>query len=320
MMKRMPAGYDSRDADYFLREAISNLKGKIDFLYYGGLDGEDETGTIEFFEKLKVSTDTLYSMLNSNIIEKANKINQLHSILKSDLELAKKIQESILPEQKKIDGLDVCARFIPMSEVGGDIYDVTQIGPGLVRIFLADATGHGVQAALVTMIIKAEYEMLKKDIPGPSRVIESLSREFFHLYRNIGSFFTCIVADIDLNNKKIIYSSAGHPVQYLVSADGNIRSMPHTGKIIGVFDHMHFKEIEMPVDPKSQLYFFSDGIYEEFNESNEEYGEHRIRSLLGNCAGTPVSGVITRLLDDVTKFIGPGTLNDDITIIGVGIL
>ena len=64
--------YDSREADYILREAISNLKGKIDFLFFGGFEDLDEDEGSYFFKQLRKTTDELYSLLNSNIIEKAN--------------------------------------------------------------------------------------------------------------------------------------------------------------------------------------------------------------------------------------------------------
>lgn len=309
--------YDSRDADYFLREAISNLKGKIDFMYFGGIDDEEEKEKLEFIEKLRISTDELYSMLNSNIIEKANKIKELNSILKSDMELAKKVQESTLPQGIDIDGLEFSTRFIPMSEVGGDIYDIAEIKPGYTRIFLADATGHGVQAALVTMIIKSEYEMLKRNISNPSELLKILSEEFYQLYKNLSSFFTCIALDIDLHAKKIIYSSAGHPVQYLIPHNGDIRPLPHTGKIIGVYENYTFQEIAIPVGRNDALLLFSDGIYEEFNVDNEEYGEERLKSLLSRSRQIPIDDMLTRAIDDMHAFVGQQTHHDDITMIAV---
>jgi len=317
-MNKVPDAYDSHDADYFLREAVSNLKGKIDFLYYGGLDEESEDAALEFYEKLKISTDTLYGMLTSNIVEKANRINHLHGLVVSDLELAKKIQESILPGAVAIDGITLCARFIPMAVVGGDIYDITEIRPGYVRIFLADATGHGVQAALITMIIKSVYEMAKSQAPTPAALLDEMNGIFTRLYRGIGTYFTCIVVDIDLHDRTLSYASAGHPVQYLMEEGGDFVALEHTGRLIGLTgDHPYRMKVH-PLPRKGKLLLFTDGLYEEYNSSMEEYGEKRLRALLEENRGLGIEEIVGRAHEEIMGFIGGQDLHDDITIICAG--
>jgi hypothetical protein len=98
-----------------------------------------------------------------------DRLNAMYRQVQDDMVLAKKIQGRILTKNfNNITGIKTYVQYYPMSEVGGDIYDITEIRPGCVRIFLADAAGHGVQAALVTMIIKGEYEKVKEtaDQPG----------------------------------------------------------------------------------------------------------------------------------------------------------
>jgi serine phosphatase RsbU (regulator of sigma subunit) len=318
-MNKVPDAYDSHDADYFLREAISNLKGKIDFLYYGGLDDESGDAALEFYEKLKISTDTLYGMLTSNIIDKANRINHLHGLVISDLELAKKIQESILPGAMAVDGITLYARYIPMAVVGGDIYDITEIRPGYVRIFLADATGHGVQAALITMIIKSVYEMVKSQAATPAALLDELNNIFTRVYRGIGTYFTCIVVDIDLHDKTLYYASAGHPVQYLMEDDGGFFALAHTGRLIGLTGDHRYRMENLPLPRKGKLLLFTDGLYEEYNNSMEEYGEKRLREFLEENNILGIEEIIGRAIDGIMSFIGEQDLHDDITIIGVGI-
>ncbi|HNW27402.1 MAG TPA: PP2C family protein-serine/threonine phosphatase [Spirochaetota bacterium] len=317
-MNKVPDAYDSHDADYFLREAVSNLKGKIDFLYYGGLDEEGEDAALEFYEKLKISTDTLYGMLTSNIVEKANRINHLHGLVVSDLELARKIQESILPGAVAIDGLALCARYIPMAVVGGDIYDITELRPGYARIFLADATGHGVQAALITMIIKSVYEMVKSRAATPAALLDEMNGIFTRVYRSLGTFFTCIVVDIDLQGRTLSYASAGHPVQYLAGDDGAFTALEHTGKLIGLTGDHPYRMISHPLPRAGKLLLFTDGLYEEYNASMEEYGEKRLRALLEENRGLGIEKIVGRALDGVMGFIGGQDLHDDITIICAG--
>lgn len=314
--------YDSREVDYILREAISNLKGKIDFLSFGGLECLNQEESFDFLEKLRNTTDELYNLLSSSIIEKANKISELNKIIQKDMELAKKIQENILPaetEIKKIQGIDCYTKYIPMSSVGGDIFDIIEIKPGTERIFLADATGHGVQAGLVTMLIKSEYDMIKKVSDNPSTLLKFLNNEFVKNYKLLSVFFTCIVMDIDIQNKKIIYSSAGHIDQYLIDNDNKINIVGHSGKMIGLNKNMIFKNIEMDITKNNKILLFSDGIFEQFNIKREMYGEETFKKLIIKHNKKTLPEIIDKSISDLFEFIGDGTINDDITILGITI-
>ncbi|EMO09928.1 stage II sporulation protein E domain protein [Leptospira borgpetersenii str. Noumea 25] len=85
--------------------------------------------------------------------------------MKEELNLAKKLQTEILPDIPSVAGIQIHSMYLPMMEVGGDLYDLFQIRPGVLRVFLADATGHGIQAALLTMTLKGILESIKKRIP-----------------------------------------------------------------------------------------------------------------------------------------------------------
>ncbi|HNV46886.1 MAG TPA: PP2C family protein-serine/threonine phosphatase [Spirochaetota bacterium] len=310
--------YYSRDADYILREALTNMKGLIDFLYFGGLEECSEEENARFHVKLKESSDTLYSLLNSNIIEKANRIEKLNAIIRMDLELASKIQHKILPDNSgTIGGMDFHVSFIPMMQVGGDIYDIAEIRPGCVRIFLADATGHGVQTALITMIIKSEYEMLKNVIASPAELLVTLNDMFTRVYSGLGMFFTCIIVDVDVREKTMRYSSAGHPVQYLIRPSGEFVPLSHKGVLVGFREGYRYREDVMAVPDGGKLMLYSDGIYEEFNAVKDEYGEERLRSFLERCTHRDVRDMVEAVVDDLMGFIGGQELSDDITMIGV---
>ena len=117
--------------------------------------------------------------------------------IKRDLVLAKKIQDSILPKNlSDITHLNISTFYSPMDEVGGDFFDITQLHEGQIRIFLADATGHGIQGALITMAIKSEYESLKMNIPDPKDLLEFLNNEFLRKFHSINAFFSCILPDL----------------------------------------------------------------------------------------------------------------------------
>ena len=128
-----------------------------------------------------------------------------------------------------------------MDEVGGDFFDVTRLDGNIVRILIADATGHGVQAALITMLIKSEYEGLKNVMDSPAKLLQMMNNLFFTKYLHLDTFFSCFIIDIDLQKETLCYASAGHPEQIFI-CNGRIEVLDKTGMIVGAKKNSEFKE------------------------------------------------------------------------------
>ncbi|MCB1160616.1 MAG: response regulator, partial [Leptospiraceae bacterium] len=119
---------------------------------------------------------------------------------KREIRLARQIQEKLLPiNLEEIKGLQFSVKYLPYGELSGDIYDIAEIFPGYIRIFLADATGHGISAALVTMLIKSEYETIKSSFASPAKTLMELNTRFIQNYINLNEIFPAFILDIDLN-------------------------------------------------------------------------------------------------------------------------
>ncbi len=257
--------------------------------------------------------------IRTNIKEKENLTNQLEqnlSLIQTDLSTARKIQSSILSQNDRVLGeLEIIVRYLPLTEVGGDFFDITELRPGLVRVFLADATGHGVQAALLTMAIKAIYESLKRGIYSVTEVLYHLNNEFIHTFKNLNQFFTCIVADIDTNTKTIRYASAGHIPQYMMEGGAIVR-LEKTGRIVGVVAKTQYTSKEIEFAPNSNLLLFTDGLVEQWNSNKEEFGETRVEELIQTFDGSIRDG-IDRVLKEQDLFLAGLPKQDDISLIGI---
>lgn len=237
--------------------------------------------------------------------------------ISDDLKMAKRIQRSLMSSDiKKIKELQFSVHFQPMMEVGGDIYDVIEIKPKLYRIFIADATGHGIQAALTTMLLKSEYDKIRYFDLCPNELLEIFNNTFFENYYNLNVFFTCFIIDIDLKNEKIVYSSAGHPEQYLI-VEKDIHTLKAGGKMIGLAENMKYELISADFKKGNRIILFTDGIFEEFSENKEEFGPERFKLVVYEHRLKPLDEIITSIVKDVDKWIGHATVNDDITIIGI---
>ncbi|OHD57148.1 MAG: hypothetical protein A2Y33_09500 [Spirochaetes bacterium GWF1_51_8] len=267
-----------------------------------------------------------YTILNLErlVLERTAELNKTNEALKlkdrvitTDLNIAKRIQQSVLPRKiGRMGALSLDIRYIPMSEVGGDYYDITEISGGVIRVFIADATGHGVQAALITMMIKGEYDRLKNVIASPGELIEKINNGFMLDSRHLSFFFTCMVADIYIKEKKIVFASAGHPAQYILSK-GKRTVLPPTGKVAGIIEGSIYQTRETEFKPGDKLLLFTDGLFEEFNPADEELGEDRMCEILTGLWNKSPVELNDAALAEMRKFLDGAGMNDDLTLLCV---
>ncbi|OHD54349.1 MAG: hypothetical protein A2Y33_03715 [Spirochaetes bacterium GWF1_51_8] len=250
--------------------------------------------------------------LNSAFVE----LKQRDDELSTDLRLAKKVQLSIL--SKDTAGSGLCrfyTKYLPLAYIGGDYYDILEYKPGRFRVFLADASGHGVQAALITLLIKGEYDKLKSWIDFPSDIIRTLNDEFVN-NQSLPSFFTCVIFDIDIRSQEIVYCSAGHPDQYLLTRN-TIVPLKSTSRPIGIAPNTEYPSETIPFSHFDRLILLTDGIFEEFNRQQEIWEETRTKEIVLKNYAKPVEKIIDALMEEVDSFLAGAPRKDDITLIGI---
>lgn len=274
-------------------------------------------------EKFNTQLELLVEERTRDLKERTAELNQAYANIKRDLALAQMIQNKILSKDfEAIHNVNFSLVYEPMTEIGGDIYDIFELKPGVIRVFLADATGHGIQAALVTMIIKGEYEKLKTKIDKPSLLLEKLNNEFIEGYGLLNVYFSCVLIDLNTNQKHFTYSSAGHPGQYFIFPD-RVESLRTPGKIIGIKEEIQFPQIEQSYEGRLKIILFTDGIYEQFNHKFEEYGDRRLSHIIHRTSKHKASRIVQAIQNDVQFFVGferRVNENDDVTIIGIDIV
>lgn len=296
--------------------------------------GEEDNDLLSVFVTqgaISYENATMYHELELRVQKRTEKLNRAYeaiqsayqdlrdkeSIIREDLIMAKRVQTSILPATEKIEGFNFCTRYLPMSEVGGDFYDIAELAPGLVRVFIADATGHGVQAALVTMIIKSEYEKLKY-LLSPGDVFQALNSVFTGGYSNVGIMLTAALFDIDINAKKISYAFAGHPAQMVIDRN-SVTLLKSSGRMLGALPEGRWENAEIPITPHAKMIFFTDGLYEQVDEEKSEFGEGRLLETIEVSKHFAVDEIVEALISALDKFTSDKRINDndDITIIGI---
>lgn len=252
--------------------------------------------------------------LEHKIAERTKELNNTLGIIQKDLKYSQKIQQSILPRLLDLKGIDYAVLFQPMEEVGGDIYDFFAIKENRIRFFLADATGHGIQAALQTMAIKTEYENIKMSSLNPEFVLTLLNESIIQKFKSM--YFSCLICDIDLSTKSLHYAAAGHPNIVFIK-NKEFQLLGKTGSLIGLNKSMVYNCLTVPYQDGDSLYLFTDGCFEIFNINKVEFGEERFIKLLQEISSLPLNERIPSFQANIQNFRGKDNFEDDITLLAI---
>ena len=278
------------EAYNFMRARIKKSEGDLDY-YIKHVDNELEIRT--------------HDLAQANAIHEEN------------LFLARRVQERVLETGKQIanNTLDYDVVYSPCSEVGGDFYNISRVRQSCIRIFLADVTGHGLPAALVTMLLMSEYEKVKGY--DPVTLLQMLNEVFVSTYSSLTVFFTGIVLDINLANMTLHYVCAGHPSQYIVR-NAHCISLFGKGRILGVVENPNLELQELALKEDDCIVLFTDGLLEQTNPGDEEYGNARIKEVLRREAGRRTCAELNaEICGDLARFQAAQSAVDDITLITI---
>jgi ligand-binding sensor domain-containing protein/serine phosphatase RsbU (regulator of sigma subunit) len=236
----------------------------------------------------------------------------------ADLAEAREFQQRMLPTLPSPRDVVFAAAYRPAELVGGDIYDVCEVAPGRYRVFLADATGHGVQASLRTMVLKTEYDRLRRDERGPERTLEELNRRIARAYPDMELLCSACCFDViagEAGSVSVRYANAGH-VPLLLAREGGVEEMYVGGPFLGMVEDAEINAIDFTINPGDRLLAFSDGLVEQESPAREAFGTDRVSEALAD-RSRPLGEVVSGLLASVEAFSGSAEWSDDATLIAI---
>lgn len=196
-----------------------------------------------------------------------------------ELQLAAMVQREYLPrEMPSLYGVEFSTLWRPANYVSGDIYEVVQLDEDHIGVFLADAVGHGVPAALMTMVICQSLHLTRQQdgstlIVSPGEVLARLNAEMIRRQGRTTRFATAVYAVVDCRSRLLKVAGAGHPPPLLVRSDGSSRLLDTPGGLLGVFADEEYGEIEVELAIGDHLLFYSDGFEQAFphDDAADEY-------------------------------------------------
>jgi len=240
--------------------------------------------------------------------------------LNNELEMARKIQLSILPQKTpKISGLEINAHYIPMSSVAGDFYDFIIVDEKRVGILVADVSGHGLAAALIASMLQVALAAQFAHASDPGRVLAGLNRSLYGKFQE--HFVTAVYVFVDLESKTVRYAGAGHPPFLLWRASAQTTlEMEENGLPLGLFPNANFAVGEIQVEPGDKAVLFTDGIVETASPSEQEFGADLFKGFLQSHHNLRADLFADSLLDELSNWSekprGEGQ-QDDITFVTI---
>jgi signal transduction histidine kinase/serine phosphatase RsbU (regulator of sigma subunit) len=233
--------------------------------------------------QVRMDLDSEKKKLESSLLERSHRfsesvsrLKEWETIISQDLKLSQSFIEKLMSPGVDCDSLDIALHYDPLITIGGDLYDVHKLSDNVIRIFLADATGHGINASMNSITILTEYSMIRDRSVPPREILEHLNRRFCGELSQYGIVFTCCLADIDLEEGLLRFTSAGHPMQYCLDPDGNLLKCWPRRPIIGLFPDISYEEIKLDFPPGAELILFTDGLIEGFSgQSARQSDENR---------------------------------------------
>ena len=217
----------------------------------------------------------IIASITRNYEESFRKVERVRLHFSEDLGIAKGLQKRIY-ESEVFDDIqtryDLALKHVPSAELSGDLYDLSEPGKGVLRVFLADARGHGINASLSAMLIKSEWNNLQHARMSPARALQELNAKFFaHYGDSVG--FSAVIADLHVAKNRLVYASAGHDLQYILKSSGN-EALASSGPPIGILDTPTYEELKLPFGPHDRLLLYTDALCEELDASGKPVGSH----------------------------------------------
>jgi sigma-B regulation protein RsbU (phosphoserine phosphatase) len=244
--------------------------------------------------------------------------------LDEQLRLAQRLQMDFLPRRMpEVIGGRFAARLEPAAWVSGDFYDIFRLDERHVGFYVADAVGHGVPAALLTVFVKKSLQTKRIDgkqyelIP-PDEALRLLNADLLSAELRETPFITLVYGVYNEETRRCCYARAGHPKPILLGPQGSLETLEGDGPLLGVFAGATFEARERPLAPGERLLLYTDGA--ERIEGERRANPAALLEVLRASALLPLEALIDSVFDAVHAATGGQHLADDVTLVALELI
>ncbi|MEY2549931.1 MAG: phosphoserine phosphatase RsbU/P [Verrucomicrobiota bacterium] len=306
-------GMDGAEVLKRLRHDGNPLIAQIPAIMLTGHGGEEsevlclEAGADDFVTKpineavlrARIDTHLRLRSMRSQLQKQNDELEAWRKNLERDLEAARLTQQSLIPQKAPLlPGWEIAACYKPVIQVGGDIYGWLRMTDGRTLFWIADATGHGASAALLTTLAKLLFHHGTVENNAPAEIMEAVNNDFRSIF-GARSFMTAMCVALDPANGRATVVGAGHPPLLVARAGRRTESIPSSAPPLGLLERSEFIETNVDLEPGDAFFLYTDGIYGSGHEENPRLSSKRLAEML-----EPLAENAQALLDHVLDQAG----------------
>jgi len=234
--------------------------------------------------------------------------------IEAEVKLAQTIHESLLPKSPlTTEWCDIAGASIPASQIGGDFYDIIKISDTKILVVIADASGHGTGAGILSAMTKSGIIQELRHTHSPSVLLKNVNGTI-HSVTKKNMFVTCALALFDDETKMVSLVTAGHPpILHYNLVNDTIEEHRTHNLALGISPTAVFESKTIPFRTNDIFCFITDGLMEAANTKNQQFGMEQVKFLIRNTPDLSAKKMNSDLIESVQQFSTGRELSDDIT-------
>ena len=315
---------------FFMFAVLLSLVVNLIISYSGNLKllFKNETRILErisrgdLSQKVPVATKDEFGVIaghTNNMIDGLRHRAELVSALK----LAEEVQQNLLPQRApEIPGLDIAGTSIYCDETGGDYYDYLKLPSGRLGVVVADASGHGIGAAMHMTTVRAFLHFGIRTYQNPAQLLSEVNYYTTRDSSETNRFMSMFFLEINQSAKTLCWVRAGHEPAMLFGPSGNkLRDLSGEGVALGVIGNYNYSEYTLQDwESGSVIIIGTDGVRETRNSSGEMFGLNRLHELISHNVNETAAVIQNSIIDVLRTFQADATQEDDITLVIIKLL
>src|SRR4051812_43836676 len=283
-------GMDGAEVLKRLRHDGNPLIAQIPAIMLTGHGGEEsevlclEAGADDFVTKpindavlrARIDTHLRLRSMRSQLQKQNDELEAWRKNLERDPEGARLPQQSLIPQKPPLlPGWEIAACYKPVIQVGGDIYGWLRMTDGRTLFWIADATGHGASAALLTTLAKLLFHHGTAENNEPAKIMEAVNNDFRSIF-GARSFMTAMCVALEPATGRATVVGAGHPPLLVARSGGPTESIGSSAPPLGLLERSEFVETPFDLEPGDGFFLYTDGIYGSGHGENPQLSAKRL--------------------------------------------
>src|SRR5436190_10251280 len=266
--------------------------------------------------RARIETQLRLRSMRRQLERQNDELEQWRSNLERDLAAARLTQQSLIPQKPPaLPGWEVATCYRPVIQVGGDIYGWLRMKDGQILFWIADGTGHGAAAALLTTLAKLLFQHGSVEHDGPARVMEAVNHDFRTIF-GARSFMTAMCVALDPATGRASVVGAGHPPLLVARRSGATETIASVVPPLGLIEHPEFTETIVDLKPGDSFLLYTDGLFGSRKGKQPRLTPQRLEKMLDHTAPS-AEALLGRILTEAAPAKGEEALPDDLAALAV---